>query len=318
MLDDDVSFLSSHDHNFKNLKVDYPLQAIEFFAHEVFPKIEGNPKVMPLRQEQQKDNLADRYRALDTPIKLEWPNGEKAIVVFALEAESNPYDFDAIRLAHYCLDLAKQHKTNRVVPVVVFTSAGKYQKGLQLGTEKMTTMQFDFIACQLSQLDYKQWRDSENIVARLTLPLMNYPEEERLEVVHKSTQGLLSLEPSKAFQGKYLPFITHYANLDETDIIEYQQRYPQESEIMLTYTQRLWQEGKQEGVQLGRQEGRLEGKREGIGQGERELLLKQLKRRFAKKATRVYEAKVMQANSIDIERWAINILDAKTIEEVFS
>ena len=67
MLDEDIGFLSSHDHNFKNLKVDYPLQAIEFFAHEVFPKIEGNPKVMPLRQEQQKDNLADRYRALDTP-----------------------------------------------------------------------------------------------------------------------------------------------------------------------------------------------------------------------------------------------------------
>lgn len=91
---------------------------------------------------------------------------------------------------------------------------------------------------------------------------------------------------------------------------------------MLTYTQRLWQQGKQEGVQLGRQEGRLEGKLEGklegIGQGERELLLKQLKRRFANKATRVYEAKVMQANSTDIERWAINILDAKTIEEVFS
>src|SRR5699024_12435829 len=101
------------------------------------------------RQEQQKDNLADRYRALDTPIKLEWPNGEKAIVVFALEAESNPYDFDAIRLAHYCLDLAKQHKTNRVVPVVVFTSAGKYQKGLQLCTRKMTNMQIHVSARQI-------------------------------------------------------------------------------------------------------------------------------------------------------------------------
>jgi len=297
MLDEDIGFLSSHDHNFKNLKVDYPLQAIEFFAHEVFPKIEGNPKVMPLRQEQQKDNLADRYRALDTPIKLEWPNGEKAIVVFALEAESNPYEFDVIRLAHYCLDLAKQHKTERVIPVVVFTRAGKYRKDLQLGTEKMTTMQFDFIACQLPQLDYKQWRDSENIVARLTLPLMNYTEEERLEVVHKSTQGLLNLEPSKAFQNKYMPFITHYANLDESDIIEYQQRYPQESEIMLTYTQRLWQDG--------------------IEQGESKLLLKQLKRRFAEKVTRAYEAKLMQASSSEIERWAENILDAKTIEEVF-
>jgi len=79
---------------------------------------------------------------------------------------------------------------------------------------------------------------------------------------------------------------------------------------MLTYTQQLWQQGRLEGKQ--------EGKLEGIGRGERQLLLKQLKRRFADKATRTYETKVMQANSTDIERWAINILDAKTIEEVFS
>src|SRR5699024_11171673 len=157
MRDSDKQDLASHAQNYKNLAVDYPLQAIEFFAHEVFPKIEGNPKISFLRQEQQKDNLADRYRELDTPIKLEWANGEKAIVIFAVEAESNPYKFDAIRLAHYCLDLSKQHKTERVVPVVVFTSAGKFQKGLQLGTEKMITMQFQFIACQLSQLDYKHW-----------------------------------------------------------------------------------------------------------------------------------------------------------------
>lgn len=219
-------------------------------------------------------------------------------MIFAVEAESNPYKFDAIRLAHYCLDLSKQHKTERVVPIVVFTSAGKYRKELQLGTEKITTMQFQFIACQLSQLNYKRWSNSQNIVARLTLPLMNCPEEERLEVVHKSTQGLLSLEPNTTFQGKYMPFITHYANLDEADIIEYQQRFPQESEIMLTYTQQLWQQG--------------------IEQGESKLLLKQLKRRFAEKATSAYEAKLMRASSSEIERWAENILDAKTIEEVFS
>lgn len=54
MQDDDNNYLASHDQNFKNLAVDYPLQAIEFFAHEVFPKIEGNPKISFLRQEQQK------------------------------------------------------------------------------------------------------------------------------------------------------------------------------------------------------------------------------------------------------------------------
>src|SRR5699024_12613191 len=96
--------LSSHDQNFKNLTVDYPLASIEFYAHAVFPRIEGNPTVRLLRQEQQKEQLSKHHRELDIPILLEWPDGDKAVVILAIEAESNPYEFHSARLAADRLD----------------------------------------------------------------------------------------------------------------------------------------------------------------------------------------------------------------------
>ena len=298
--------LSSHDQNFKNLTVDYPLASIEFYAHAVFPRIEGNPTVRLLRQEQQKEQLSKHHRELDIPILLEWPDGDKALVIFAIEAESNPYKFDAARLAQYCLDLSRQHNTERVVPVVVFTKKGKFQEQLQLGTEDIGILHFQFIACQLPLLNYQDWHNSDNIVARLTLPLMRYPQQEKLAVVNKSLQGLLTLEPNTAKQGKYIEFIEHYSQLDEEDIIEFKQRYPEEGNVMGGYYKRLVEESAKQSLQ------------QGLEQGERLLLLKLLKRRFTKQAAQAYENKLLQASSKDIERWAENILDAETIEEVFA
>lgn len=88
--------------NFKNLTVDYPIQSIEFYAHKVFPKIKGNPKVTFLRQETSKERLSAHHREMDIPILLEWDeaaemidsdgikNPNKAIIIFAIEAESSP------------------------------------------------------------------------------------------------------------------------------------------------------------------------------------------------------------------------------------
>lgn len=302
----DDKYLYSNDQNFKNLTADYPIQSIEFYAREVFPRLGSNVRATLLRQEQQKDDLYKHYRELDIPIKLEWPNGEKAIVIFAIEAESNPYKFSAARLAQYCLDLAKEHNTARIVPVVVFTKAGKYQEELLLGTEEISILQFQFIACQLPELNYLDWCDSNNIVARLTLPLMNYPKEERLKVVHKSTQGLLNIENNENLQRKYIPFITHYADLEEEDIIEYQQRYPEEGEIMASYTQRRMRESMEQGLE------------QGVQEGERQLFLRLLMRRFSEQVTGQHKNRIAQANSNELERWADNILDAKSVEEVFA
>lgn len=109
---------------------------------------------------------------------------------------------------------------------------------------------------------------------------------------------------SDALKGKYTEFLTHYADLNEADIIEYKQLYPEEGEKMTSYIMQVREEGIQQGMQ------------QGMELGERSVLLKLLKRRFAKEA-QSYESKVAMADQQDLERWLDNILDADTIEDVF-
>ncbi|MEX1058176.1 MAG: DUF4351 domain-containing protein [Natronospirillum sp.] len=65
----------------------------------------------------------------------------------------------------------------------------------------------------------------------------------------------------------------------------------------------------QQGIQKGRLEGRLE--------GEAMLLKKQLTRRFGELPADM-EQRLTNATSEELEAWAENILDAQTLDEVFS
>ena len=127
----------SHDHNFKNLIVDYPRDALAFFAAEEAPGPEDDVHIVPLRQEQLKERLAASYRALDAPLLVKWADGRREAVVFALEEESDWHRFSPRRLAHYCLDVTEMAKTDRVVPVAIFLrTAEREPETLVLGTER--------------------------------------------------------------------------------------------------------------------------------------------------------------------------------------
>ena len=110
-----------HDQAFKNLILDYPAAALEFFAGVC--GLEG-ATITPVREEQLQEVLGSRYRRLDVPLRVEWPDGRRAAVLFVVEEETEPRRFSIHRLAHYCLDLAELLKTTQVVPVVVFLRQG--------------------------------------------------------------------------------------------------------------------------------------------------------------------------------------------------
>ena len=55
----------SHDQNFKNLILDYPLDALAFFAPEEAPAPDDPVCIVPARQEQLKERLGNRFRELD-------------------------------------------------------------------------------------------------------------------------------------------------------------------------------------------------------------------------------------------------------------
>ena len=291
----------SHDHNFKNLIVEYPRDALEFFAPEEAPGPDDEASFVPVRQELLKERLGSRFRALDTPLLVEWANRRRDAVLFALEEESDWRTFSAHRLAHYCLDLADMLGTDRVVPVVIFLrDAGRAPASLALGTERHSYLTFEYIACKLAEKPAERWLDSDNVVARVNLPNMRSPRAHRVQVYARAVRGLLELEPDHHRREKYLDFIDIYAGLTDNERRSYRRQYPEESRTMAG----MFQSAREESMQRGRVE------------GERALLRRQLRRRFGLLSPETVE-RVGQASARDLESWADNVLDAGTLDEVF-
>ena len=180
----------THDQNFKNLVLDYPRQAIALFAASEAQAIDTDARVTPVRQEQLQERLGERFRELDIPLLVEWPDGRREAILFVIEEETEPARFSVHRLAHYCLDLSELLDTHRVVPVVVFLHRGDFAERLSLGGDATTYLDFHFLAYALSRIPARQHFDSANLVARLNLPNMAYAPEDKLEVYARAMRGL--------------------------------------------------------------------------------------------------------------------------------
>ncbi len=298
----------SHDQNFKNLVLDYPPQALEFFARDEASGVTlDEVRITPIRQEQLQERLGERFRELDIPLLLEWPDGRRAAILFVLEEESDARRFSIHRLAHYCLDLAELCQTNRVIPAVIFLRGGDYLRGLTLGGDRYQYLQFHYLVCDLGDLPWEHYRDSDNIVARLNLPNMRYTAAQKVDVYAAAVQGLIQLEPNPERQAKYLDFIDIYARLDDNELQQYRQRYPKEVETMSNFAERFRQEGLETGLEAGLQQG--------MQQGEATALLRLLLKRFGDvplDARRQIEA----ADAGTLLEWLDRVLTASSIDEV--
>ena len=299
----------SHDQNFKNLILDYPREALAFFAADEAQDIDASVTITPLRQEQLKERLGERFRELDVPLLVEWPDGRREALLFVLEEETNPHRFSIHRLAHYCLDLAEMLTTERVVPVVILLHASPaIPRQLALGSEHHRYLTFDYLACVLAVTPAEQYLDSDNLVARLNLPNMQWALEQKVEIYAKAIEGLLTLEPNIEKQIKYIDFVDIYTGLSAAERQQYEARYPKENTAMTGLAERLRTEGIQKGMQQGMQQG--------MQKGEQTLLRKQLVRRFGPLNEKT-EQRLQQATTDELEQWAENLLDAQSLSDVF-
>jgi len=237
--------------------LDYPREALAFFAKEETGEDLSQARIIPIRQEQLKDRLGDRFRELDVPLLVEWPDGRREAILFVVEEETQASRFSIHRLAHYCLDLAELMDTERVVPVVIFLNPGTRKDSLRLGGDRHSYLEFRYLACDLKRLSANDYKDSDNIVARLNLPNMAHPKQDRLAIYLAAQLGLLQIEPNPNKQRKYIEFIDYYANLSEEETLEFRTHYLNEAGEIMGLGQIIRQE-----CQVARQEGQQEGRQE--------------------------------------------------------
>jgi len=297
-----------HDQNFKNLIIDYPIDALRLFAESEAPYYQQSVTITPIRQQQLKQRLGERYRELDVPLLVEWPSGERETLLFALEEETNSYRFSIHRLAHYCLDLAQMYNTTRVVPVVIFLGKQSQDTYLRLGGDRGTYLTFQYLYSALAELPWQQYEHSDNLVACLNLPNMKHQPEQRIDVHARAFQGLMRLEQDVNKQAKYLDFIDIYSRLSDNEQQRYKEKYPKEVKMMSNFAQRYQQQGLEKGLQQGMQQG--------MQQGESVMLLRQIEAKFGVPTADIKQ-RVEAADSADLLQWSERILKAQSIDELW-
>ena len=228
---------------------------------------------------------------------MEWQDGRRDAVVFALEEESVSRHFSPRHLVRYCLDIADLYDTNRIVPVVVFLrEAGRVESSFELGTERDSYLTFKYIARKLADEPVSRWWDSANVVARVNLPNMRVAEERRAAAYGQAVRGLLELETDTAKRDKYLEFIDIYSGLTDNQFERYREEHPEEGSTMAGVIERARNRGRNE--------------------GERFLLERQLRHRFGAVAPGVAD-RLGRASEDELAAWAVNVIDADTLDDVF-
>jgi len=289
----------SHDQHFKNLILDYPLDALQLFAAEEAAGLDPSVRILPVREEQLQERLGERFRELDVPLLVEWPDGRREALLFVVEPESDARRFSIHRLVHYCVDLAELLATDCVVPVVVFMRGRAPRWRLVLGGERHRYLHFEYLVCELEELSAERYFDSDNLVARLNLPNMAYAGDAKLEVYARAVQGLRLLEPDPERQAKYEDFVDIYTGLDDNERAAFAVRYPEETEAMTTFSERFREQGLQQGLQ----------------QGEAAVLIRLLERRFGE----LTDAQRQRIETADVEtllQWSERVLTAASVDDV--
>jgi len=123
--------------------------------------------------------------------------------------------------------------------------------------------------------------------------------------------GLVSLEGDPEKQLKYFDFIDMHADLNDNERDQYAREYPQDAEIMGTFSERYIQQGLEQGIQQGLEQGIQQGKQ----QGEAMILLRQLQLKFGD-VPQAMRTRIEGADAQTLLAWSERVLTAGSLEQV--
>jgi len=273
----------SHDHNFKNLFLDFPKETLKWF----FPQAEQNwgnvRKIEFVRQEPRKHKLPDPSLSLDMPILFSFDNQQ--LLLWLVEFQEDKTKFSIYKLLHYTTDLMEAYPQAQVIPTVLFTDRTKWRKDvvrkLETKLNNRLFLHFEYLFFKLFDFTARDYYNIDNPVVKILLPKMNYKKDERIEVIRQAYSGLFQLA-SRGLFDKYVDFIDVYAEVSaQEQKILYNEIIQHKETVMLA--QYIRDKGMQQGIQ------------QGIIQTTKENIIEILELRFGKISPEIID-KINQIN----------------------
>ncbi|ACN15613.1 conserved hypothetical protein [Desulforapulum autotrophicum HRM2] len=244
--------MKSHDHNFKNLFLDFPKETLDWFFPQAGQSWGKVLDVEFLRQEPKKHNLSDSSLELDMPILFNFENQQ--LLLWLVEFQEDKSKFSIYKLLRYTTDLMETHPDALVIPTVLFTDRKKWSKAVlqQLHAQLHDRMflHFEYVFHKLFDLNARDYYNVDNPVVKILLPKMHYKKEDRIEVIRQAYAGLFQLVSSGLFD-KYVDFIDTYAEIEDQEQLNLYNEIVQHKETAM-----LAQYIRERGMQEGRKEER--------------------------------------------------------------
>jgi len=225
----------SHDHNFKNVFLDFPKEALEWLLPQVLKEWGPVRHVEFVRQEPKKRKLSDSHLVLDMPILFSFDQHQ--LLLWLVEFQEDKSKFSVYKILHYTANLMEAHPKATVVPTVLFTDRKKWRKDVTLQLESEFAgrlfLHFEYVFVKLFDFSARDYYDVPNPVIKILLPKMNYAPEERWEVIRQAYIGLFQLASAILFD-KYADFIDTYAEVsDEEKGIVFQEIREHKETVMI-------------------------------------------------------------------------------------
>ena len=280
----------SHDHNFKNLFLDFPKESLAW----LFPQAQASwgpvRHVEFVRQEPKKRKLSDPSLVLDLPILFTFDDHQ--LLLWLVEFQEDKAVFSIYKLLRYTTDLMEAYPKAVVIPTVLFTDQKKWRKPtlqqLETKLNDRLFLHFEYLFFKLFDFKAREYYNVDNPIVKILLPKMSYEENERIEVIRRAYVGLYQLASTALFN-KYVDFIDVYAKIspEEQDTL-YQEIIEHQETAMLAHYIR----------EKGKQEGKQEGLLQGMLQTSKANIIEVLELRFGKISEDIIQ-QIQQVNDPD-------------------
>jgi len=293
--------IESHDHNFKNLFMDFPKDALRFCLPEAIEKLGNIKRIEFDRQEPKKHHLKDPHMVLDLPVIFHFEH--ESVVLWLVEFQEDKDKFSIYKLIKYTSDKMEAYPDYKVVPTVLFTDRKSWTKDVKRSIETRLfdrlLLHFEYVFIKLYDYKARDYFNVQNPLVKILLPKMSYDKEDRWEVIRQAYIGLYNLVSIDLFT-KYAYFIDVYSEIDNSEK-EYLNKELFEKKESVMIAQYFTEKGQKIGEKV----------------GEMSILCNLLNKRF--KVDRTYVNPLLtQLESNDLMELGDIILDYEKPEPIFA
>jgi len=270
-----------HDRLFKELLQEFFNEFIQAFFPSIFNELDFS-YLRFLQQEIFTDITSGQKHIVDLLAETRLKNEESLILIHVENQAQYQPNFHQRMFVYYSRLYEKFRKN--IIPIAVFSYDIPREEPdtLTLGLNSQHFLYFNYLSLELRK---KNWRDfvrSKNPAALALMSKMGFTPKERVQVKLEFIRMLLTLELNPARMSLLTSFFESYLSLDRDESEEFNRKVeklpPEEVKKVQEITTSWHEKGRKEG----KREGKLEGKLEGRLEGQRQLLAKQMEKRFSR------------------------------------